>query len=51
MRLSGSAVTLQETPVSYAIAPPTLGEHTREILQAAGYSSDDIARLAQARVI
>jgi crotonobetainyl-CoA:carnitine CoA-transferase CaiB-like acyl-CoA transferase len=51
VRLSGSAVTLQKTPVTYASAPPTLGEHTQEILRDAGYSSDDIARLAQARVI
>jgi formyl-CoA transferase len=51
VRLSGSAVTLRETPVSYASAPPMLGEHTEEILRAAGYSAGDIARLAQARVI
>jgi crotonobetainyl-CoA:carnitine CoA-transferase CaiB-like acyl-CoA transferase len=51
VRLSGSAVTLRETPVSYATAPPMLGEHTEEILRAAGYSTDDIERLAHARVI
>jgi crotonobetainyl-CoA:carnitine CoA-transferase CaiB-like acyl-CoA transferase len=51
VRLSGSAVTLRETPVSYATAPPMLGEHTEEILRAAGYSADDIARLAQAHII
>jgi crotonobetainyl-CoA:carnitine CoA-transferase CaiB-like acyl-CoA transferase len=51
VRLSGSAVTLKDTPVSYATAPPTLGEHTEEILKSAGYSADDIARLAQARII
>jgi crotonobetainyl-CoA:carnitine CoA-transferase CaiB-like acyl-CoA transferase len=51
VRLSGSAVTLRETPVSYASAPPMLGEHTEEILRAAGYSADEIARLAQAQVI
>ena len=50
MRVSGSPVTLTETPVSYAAAPPMLGEHTEEILQAAGYSADDIARLAKAGV-
>jgi crotonobetainyl-CoA:carnitine CoA-transferase CaiB-like acyl-CoA transferase len=51
VRLSGSAVTLRETPVSYASAPPMLGEHTEEILRAAGYGADDIARLKHARVI
>jgi formyl-CoA transferase len=51
VRLSGSAVTLRDTPVSYASAPPMLGEHTEEILRTAGYSTSDIARLARARVI
>jgi formyl-CoA transferase len=51
VRLSGSAVSLKDTPVSYAAAPPMLGEHTAEILRAAGYSDDDIARLTEARVI
>ena len=50
VRVSGSPVTLTETPVSYAAAPPMLGEHTEEILQAAGYSADDIARLAKTGV-
>jgi formyl-CoA transferase len=51
VRLSGSPVTLKDTPIAYRAAPPTLGEHTEQILQAAGYSAEDIARLAKASVI
>ena len=51
VRLTGSAVTLKETPISYAAAPPMLGEHTDEILKSAGYSATDIAQLREAKVV
>jgi crotonobetainyl-CoA:carnitine CoA-transferase CaiB-like acyl-CoA transferase len=51
VRLSGSAVSLSQTPISYATAPPMLGEHTDEILKSAGYSADDIARFRKANII
>lgn len=33
------------------LPPPVLGEHTREVLREAGLSTDEIDRMAQARVI
>jgi formyl-CoA transferase len=50
VRLTGSAVTLKSTPISYAAAPPMLGEHTEQILKSAGYNADDIARFAASGV-
>jgi crotonobetainyl-CoA:carnitine CoA-transferase CaiB-like acyl-CoA transferase len=32
-------IRLSDTPVTYRFAPPFLGEHTKEILQALGYSA------------
>jgi crotonobetainyl-CoA:carnitine CoA-transferase CaiB-like acyl-CoA transferase len=34
------------TPVSYRLPPPLLGEHTGEILESLGYSSDDVRAMA-----
>jgi len=36
-----------QTPGSIRLPPPRLGEHTREILQSAGYDDTDIARIVQ----
>ena len=38
-------VWLSETPGAIRLRPPTIGEHTEQILTALGYSSDAIARL------
>ncbi|RMF17231.1 MAG: CoA transferase [Alphaproteobacteria bacterium] len=38
-------IRLSRTPVSYRLAPPRLGEHTDEILRAAGLAADEIAEL------
>ena len=35
-------IRFSNTPVSYRLPPPLLGEHTREILQSLGYSADDV---------
>ncbi|MDQ1405700.1 MAG: hypothetical protein QOG55_1329 [Acidobacteriaceae bacterium] len=37
---------LSDSPVTYRLAPPFLGEHTSQILQALGYSAHDTEALA-----
>lgn len=49
-RVPGLAIELSETPGALRAAPE-LGQQTEEILQALGYSWDDIARLRESRVI
>jgi crotonobetainyl-CoA:carnitine CoA-transferase CaiB-like acyl-CoA transferase len=39
-------IRLSNTPVSYRLPPPLLGEHTTEILQSLGYSAQDIQRMS-----
>jgi formyl-CoA transferase/CoA:oxalate CoA-transferase len=39
----GNPVNLSATPVSYRLAPPTLGQHTREVLGELGYHEATIA--------
>lgn len=51
IRLSGSPIRLSETPVSYRLAPPTLGEHSKEILKGLGYDDEMIERWLQRGVI
>lgn len=51
VRLSGSAIRLSETPISHRLAPPTLGEHTEEILRELGYDDGMIERWRQRGVI
>ena len=51
IRLSGSPIRLSETPVSYRLAPPTLGEHSKEILKRLGYNDEMIERWLQRGVI
>jgi len=45
VRSLGNPVHLDETPVSYRLAPPTLGQHTSEVLEQLGYGAGDIERL------
>jgi crotonobetainyl-CoA:carnitine CoA-transferase CaiB-like acyl-CoA transferase len=42
---------LSDTPAGLYLHPPRLGEHTKEILQEAGYTDDEIDRLLQDGVI
>src|SRR3984893_7417819 len=46
VRSIANPVKFSNTPVSYRLPPPLLGEHTAEILQSLGYSSEDAARAA-----
>ena len=41
-RSIANPVRLGATPVSYRLAPPALGEHTREVLASLGLSSEEI---------
>jgi len=39
-------IRLSDTPVTYRLAPPFLGEHTNQILQNLGYTTEETAALA-----
>ena len=41
-RSIANPIKFSETPVSYRLPPPLLGEHTAEILQSLGYASNNI---------
>jgi len=51
MRLVGSGVELSRTPPGIKMPPPTLGEHTGEVLGALGYSQDAIIKLKDLGVV
>lgn len=47
----GSPFHFSETPVSYRMAPPAMGEHTHAVLQAAGFSEQEIEELRTAKCV
>lgn len=49
--LMKTPVELSETPGEIRTRPPTLGEHTDEIMQELGYSDAEIASLRESRVV
>ena len=44
-------IKMSGTPLRYEAAPPTLGQHTREVLEDAGFGADEIDRLRTDGVI
>ena len=51
LKLVGQPFTLSRTPSQLVDGAPEYGEHTNEILEEFGYSSDDIARLREVGAI
>jgi len=52
LRLVSSPVKLSDTPVVPAVAPPTMGQHTAEVLQSRlGLSSADVTALKSSGII
>lgn len=47
MKLIANPIKLSATPPTYRKPPPLLGEHTDEVLQEAGLSVDEIAKLKE----
>ncbi len=51
IRMLANPIHLSDTPVSYRLPPPTLGQHTVEILNALGYDDTMIEKLQASGVI
>lgn len=52
VRSLGNPVHLDGTPVGYRLPPPTLGQHTEQVLtELLGYSADDITTLREQQII
>jgi len=47
----GSPFHFSETPVSYRIAPPAMGEHTDAVLKAAGFTEQEMEELRKSKCI
>jgi crotonobetainyl-CoA:carnitine CoA-transferase CaiB-like acyl-CoA transferase len=51
VKVGGIPVKLKKTPGAVRLAPPTLGQHTREVLQELGLNDSDLEKLLQKGVI
>jgi crotonobetainyl-CoA:carnitine CoA-transferase CaiB-like acyl-CoA transferase len=45
-RSIGNPIKFSETPVSYRLPPPMLGEHTSEVLRGLGYSEEEMRAMS-----
>jgi succinate--hydroxymethylglutarate CoA-transferase len=50
-RVINSPVKMSDTPTSVRTAPPTLGQHTTDVLRELGYDEQQLTALKSARVI
>jgi crotonobetainyl-CoA:carnitine CoA-transferase CaiB-like acyl-CoA transferase len=51
LKVGGVPVKFKKTPGTVHLAPPILGQHTREVLQELGLSDADMERLRQQGVV
>jgi formyl-CoA transferase len=51
LRTLGTPIKMSGTPLNPARRGPMLGEHTDDVLGAAGYSSDEIEQLRHSGVV
>jgi formyl-CoA transferase len=51
LKVPGIVPKLSATPGAIRSPAPKLGEHTGEVLQAAGYSSEEISRLRKQGIV
>ena len=51
LKVGGIPVKLKKTPGAVRLAPPTLGQHTREVLQELGMNDAEMEKLLQTGVI
>ena len=52
LRLIANPIKMEDTPPSYRLSPPMLGEHTDEVLsQSLGLSEDEIKKLKDEGIV
>jgi crotonobetainyl-CoA:carnitine CoA-transferase CaiB-like acyl-CoA transferase len=51
LKILSNPIRLSETPIDTYSAPPSVGQHTREILQEIGFSDDHIEALHQSQIV
>jgi formyl-CoA transferase/CoA:oxalate CoA-transferase len=51
VRSMGNPVNLSTTPVSYRLAPPTLGQHTEDVLRELGYEPNAVAAMQEEGIV
>jgi len=50
-RSIGNPIKFSETPVSYRLPPPMLGEHTSEVLRGLGYSEEEVRAMSNSSAV